>query len=194
MFSFLPPLLIIIGLVGLILLLNQQQPRKSNKFLQKLFLPFKRGKKQSRLQSQSLILTERLLVYSRIIILKLDRFLSNSLSRLRKKRILQKEQKKKLFSSPLISLNRNKKALSSLGTDFLKEEKKLLYRLEKFPDEGETLMNLARIYLWKGDFSSARAILLSAYRKDKENRVTQTLLVELEEKEANTKIPDSRNP
>jgi len=191
MFSFFPPLLIIIGLVGLIFLFNQQQSKKSSEFIRKLFFSFK-GKKQSRFQSWSLTLIERLLVHLRITILKLDRFLSNNLSRLRKKRMLGKNQEEKEFSFSLPSLNKKGKASSFLGTDFPEEEKKLLHHLEKLPDDRETLMNLARIYLWKEDFSSARGILLQAYRKNKEDRITQTLLVELKEKEENWKAQKNK--
>jgi len=195
MFSFFPPLLVIIGLVGLILLFINQQPAKESKSLQKLFSPF-REKKQQQFQKWFLALAERLLVHLRVIILKLDRFLSNNLSYLRKKRTSREDKKEKVFSS-LASLNRKRKTLSSQGADsqgatFLEEEKKLLRQLEKFPDNKETLMNLARIYLWKGDFSSARGILLQAYRRDKEDRITQALLIELKEREEGQEIKGNR--
>jgi len=62
------------------------------------------------------------------------------------------------------------------------EEKKLLKKLGKNPDDIATFKNLARIYLWQEDFSSARWTLLCAFRLDKEDNVVQGLLVELYEK------------
>jgi len=63
--------------------------------------------------------------------------------------------------------------------DIKQEEKKLLKELENNPKDIATLKNLARIYLWQEDFSSARWVLLEAYRLDKDDNVVHGLLIEL---------------
>jgi cytochrome c-type biogenesis protein CcmH/NrfG len=66
--------------------------------------------------------------------------------------------------------------------DSLQEEKKLLKKINRNPESLAAFKNLARIYLWRKDFSSARWALLQAYHLDKEDNVVQDLLIELYEK------------
>ncbi len=200
MFDILPPLLIIVGLVGLIVIFNHSSSKenmlpleegkekiwKGNRFFQKISLFFEKVRNY-RLQSRFLSSLERLLVRLRIVILKLDKSVSKNLIHLRKGRMKRAtEEKVSSFSSVSSVWEEGDKELpSSLSLDFSEEEKKILRRLNKFPQEVDTLINLARIYLWKKDFSSARAVLLQAYEIDEKNKVIRSLLVELKEKEEN---------
>jgi len=208
MFDIIPPLLVIVGLVGLIVVFNRsprenmlplgekkEKIRKGNKFFQKMSLFFEKVRSyhfQRRFQSS----LERLLVRLRIVILKLDKSVSKNLIHLRKRRIKEgTEEKVSSFSSVSSTWQEDDEKLpSSLGLDFPEEEKKILRRLNKFPQEVDTLVNLARIYLWKEDFSSARAVLLQAYEIDEENKVIQSLLVELKEKEENIQQGGENKP
>jgi len=80
----------------------------------------------------------------------------------------------------------NNKDISHL-LDTIQEEKNLLKKLKAHPDDLAVLKNLARIYLWRKDFSSARWALLQAFRLDKKDSVIQDLLLELYEKRGGTR-------
>jgi cytochrome c-type biogenesis protein CcmH/NrfG len=64
----------------------------------------------------------------------------------------------------------------------VQEEKNLLKKLKTHPEDIAVFKNLARIYLWQKDFSSARWALLQAFRLDRKDNVVQDLLLELYEK------------
>ncbi len=199
MFNILPPLLIILGIVGLIFIFKGEKSEESEKITeepeegeiikgkQRFLERFRRIFNKENYQkacNQFFLFIEKSLVRSRIIILRIDRTIFKNLSSIRKRKnnddIKDKENGiiKAFGEGKLIEDNTD--ASHILNTK--DEEKKLLKKIENDPDDITIFKNLARIYLWQEDFSSARWTLLQAYRIDKEDNVVQGLLIELYEK------------
>ncbi len=196
MFNIFPPLLIILGIVGLIFVFKGQKDEKiieeaeegeiikgKEKFSERFRGIFNKENYQ-KVGNQFFLFIEKSLVRSRIIILRIDRTIFKNLASIRKRKnnddarngengIIKSFEEEKLIE--------NDTDFSDI-LDIKQEEKKLLKRLENDPDDIAIFKNLARIYLWQEDFSSARWTLLQAYRIDKEDNVVQGLLVELYEK------------
>lgn len=161
----LPSLLILFGLIGLLVILKE--PKVKNNNFSKIL--------------------EVLLVRLRILALRLDQSTSKFLNRIRKQRVLKDAEKinfsSKHFTNSLPSANIPSRINSKESINFLKEELKLLRVLSKSSEKEEALVNLARLYLWKKDFSSARWTLVQIYRINKDNRIANTLIVELVQKD-----------
>jgi hypothetical protein len=200
MFNILPPLLIILGVTGLIYIFQYCQGKekenvfydleiekfenKKRKFLEKFYRIFN---KENYHKAGNCVFnfTEKVLVRSRIIILRLDRTIFKNLTKIRiRKNISDIEEGKQngiigVFSEGKL-LQDNEDVPQALDT--IQEERNLLKKLRAHPDDLAVLKNLARIYLWRKDFSSARWALLQAFRLDKKDNVIQDLLLELYEK------------
>jgi len=202
MFNILPPLFIILGIVGLIFIFKGQKGEEDERIIEELgkretikgkekfserFHSVFNKKNYQKACNQFFLFIEKSLVRSRIIILRIDRIIFKNLSSIRKRKDNDdvKNGKNGIIKSfgegKLNKLDKNDIDVSHV-LDTKDEEKKLLKKLGKNPDDIATLKNLARIYLWQEDFSSARWTLLCAYRIDKEDNVVQGLLVELYEK------------
>jgi hypothetical protein len=205
MFNILPPLLIILGITGLIYVFQyykreekevafndseiEKFENRKRKFLEKFYRIFNKGNYQ-KAGDCVFNFTEKALVRSRIIILRIDRTIFKNLTKIRiRKNIPDTEEGKQngiigVFSEG--KLLENNKDISHL-LDTIQEEKNLLKKLKAHPDDLAVLKNLARIYLWRKDFSSARWALLQAFRLDKKDSVIQDLLLELYEKRGGTR-------
>ena len=192
MFNILPPLLIILGITGLIFIFKNQKGEKGEKiteeeevinekekFLGKFRRIFNKGNYQKAC-NQSILFVEKFLIRSRIIILRIDRTIFKNLASIRKRKNGKTEDEENKI---IKSFNKEKlvedDADFSHILDIKQEEKKLLKELENDSEDIIALKNLARIYLWQEDFSSARWVLLEAYRLDKNDNVVQGLLIEL---------------
>ena len=192
MFNILPPLLIILGITGLIFIFKNQKGEKGEKNIQereiinekeKFLGRFRRIFNKDNYQkvcNKLTLLVEKFLIRSRIIILRIDRAIFKNLSRIRKrKNINTKDEENGIIKF----FNKEKLIEDDVGfsdiLDIKQEEKKLLKEFEDNPEDIAALKNLARIYLWQEDFSSARWVLLQAYRLDKNDNVVQGLLIEL---------------
>ncbi len=190
MFNIVPSLLVIIGLTGLVVIFNKGSVQKNCNSGDKLF-SFLRIKKEHYWREKFLTFIERVLVHFRIIVLRLDQLLSRQTKRLRRAIINQegKKESSSIFNSSRIQVEKSKqKEIPSISElDFAKEERKFLSRLRKFPQDEESLLNLARIYIWRKDFSSARAILLQVYRENKNNKILYSLLMEIKERDDHLK-------
>ena len=192
MFNILPPLLIILGITGLIFIFKNQKEEKDEeiteekeaineegKFLEKFRRIFNKENYQKACNKLTLFV-EKFLIRSRIIILRIDRTIFKNLTSIRKRKNDNTEDKE---NGIIKSFNEGK--LIEDGIDFShildikEEEKKLLKGLENNSKDIAILKNLARIYLWQEDSSSARWVLLEAYRLDKDDNVIQGLLIEL---------------
>lgn len=199
MFNILPPLLIILGIVGLIFIFKGQKGEESERIIEEpeegetikrkeqLLEKFHRVFNKENYQkvcNQFFLFIEKSLVRSRIIILRIDRIIFKNLSSIRKRK--DNDDVRNGENGIIKSFDKGKLDQDDIDVshvlDTKDEEKKLLKKLGKNPDDIATLKNLARIYLWQEDFSSARWTLLCAYRIDKEDNVVQGLLVELYEK------------
>jgi len=199
MFNVLPPLLIILGIVGLIFVFKGQKGEESEKIIQEIeereitngkerFLErFRRifnRENYQKASNQFFLFIEKSLVRSRIIILRIDSTIFKNLANIRKRK--NGDDLKDGENGIVKSFNEGRIDQDDIDTSHIlntkDEEKKLLKKLGKNPDDIATLKNLARIYLWQKDFSSARWTLLQAYRIDKEDNVVQGLLIELYEK------------
>jgi len=207
MYNIVPPLLIVLGIVGLIFLLNNQNFKEKEQEIrerlkkdthQRHFFLFVKWRQIFNKENIDLLngrfsnFFEKLLIRFRIIILRIDHLLLKELERLKGKKEMIKEiqngsEEKESFSDfsteNEFSLKTEKSNLSSI-IDLEEEEKKFLTDFLKNPQKESSLINLARLYLFKKDFSSARWALLEAHRLNKEDNVIKDLLSELKEKEA----------
>ncbi len=192
MFNILPPLLIILGVTGLIFIFKNQKEEKDEeiteekervnekeKFLGKFHRIFNKENYQKAC-NQLTLFVEKFLIRSRIIILRIDRTIFKNLTSIRKRKNDNTEDEE---NGIIKSFNEGKLIEDDIDfshiLDIKEEEKKLLKELENNPKDIATLKNLARIYLWQEDFSSARWVLLEAYRLDENDNVIQGLLIEL---------------
>jgi len=198
MYNIVPPLLIVLGIVGLIFLLNNKSfKEKGQEIRERLqkdtqprhFFLFAKWSQIFNKENIDLLNSrfsnffEKLLIRFRIIILRIDHLLLKELEKLKgKKEIAKKVQNFDLLTADKFSLKTEELNLSSI-IDLEKEEKKLLVAFLKNPQEESSLINLARLYLFKKDFSSSRWALLEAYRLNQNDNVIKDLLLELEEKE-----------
>ena len=192
MFNILPPLLIILGITGLIFIFKNQKGEKGKKiteekvvinekekFLGKFHRIFNKENYQKAC-NQLTLFVEKFLIRSRIIILRIDRTIFKNLANIRKRKNNKTEDEENKIIKSF-----NKEKLVEDDTDFShildikQEEKKLLKEIENDSGDIVALKNLARIYLWQEDFPSARWVLLEAYRLDKEDNVIQGLFIEL---------------
>jgi hypothetical protein len=199
MFNILPPLLIILGIVGLIFIFKGKKGEEDEKIIEELeegeiikgkekfserFHRVFNKENYQKACNQFFLFIEKSLVRSRIIILRIDRVIFKNLSSIRKRK--DNDDVKNGKNGIIKSFNEGKLDKNDIDVshvlDTKDEEKKLLKKLGKNPDDVAVLKNLARIYLWQEDFSSARWTLLCAYRIDKEDNVVHGLLVELYEK------------
>jgi len=192
MFNILPPLLIILGITGLIFIFKNQKKEKDGKIIEekeainekeKFLGKFRRIFNKENYQeacNQSTLFVEKFLIRSRIIILRIDRTIFKNLASIRKRKNDNTEDEE---NGIIKSFNEEKLIEDDINfshiLDIKQEEKKLLKELENNPKDIATLKNLARIYLWQEDFSSARWVLLEAYRLDKDDNVVHGLLIEL---------------
>ncbi len=206
MYNIVPPLLIVLGIVGLIFLLsNKKFKEKEQEIREKLkkdthqrpfflFVKWRQifsKKNIDLLNCRSSNFFEKLLIRFRIIILRIDHLFLKELERLKRKKEIAKEVQdesgeKENFSDLLtengLSLKTEESSLSSI-VDLEEKEKIFLTDFLKNCQEGSSLINLARLYLFKKDFSSARWALLEAYRLNEEDNIIKDLLLELQEKE-----------
>jgi len=192
MFDILPPLLILLGITGLIFIFKNQKGEKGKKiteekvvinekekFLGKFHRIFNKENYQKAC-NQLTLFVEKFLIRSRIIILRIDRTIFKNLANIRKRKNNKTEDEENKIIKSF-----NKEKLVEDDTDFShildikQEEKKLLKEIENDSGDIVALKNLARIYLWQEDFPSARWVLLEAYRLDKEDNVIQGLFIEL---------------
>ena len=192
MFDILPPLLILLGITGLIFIFKNQKGEKGKKiteekvvinekekFLGKFHRIFNKENYQKAC-NQLTLFVEKFLIRSRIIILRIDRTIFKNLANIRKRKNNKTEDEENKIIKSF-----NKEKLVEDNTDFShildikQEEKKLLKEIENDSGDIVALKNLARIYLWQEDFPSARWVLLEAYRLDKEDNVIQGLFIEL---------------
>jgi len=206
MFNILPPLLIILGIVGLIFIFKGQKGEKGEKITEEKEIIDEKEKFSGRFRrifnkenyqkacNQSTLFVEKFLIRSRIIILRIDRTIFKNLASIRKRKNDNTEHEE---NGIIKSFDKGKLTEDDTDTSHIlnreDEEKKLLKKLRNNSDDIPTLKNLARIYLWQKDFSSARWILLQAYRIDKEDNVVQGLLIELYE-EKGKKEEDNKKP
>jgi len=204
MYNIVSPLLIILGIVGLIFLLNNKSFKEKEEEIRErlkkdtqprhsfLFAKWRQIFNKENIDSLNYRFSnffEKLLIRFRIIILRIDQLLLKELEKLKGKKETAKEiQNFDLLTEnefPLKTEELNLPAQAGLSSiiDLEKEEKKLLVTFLKNPQEESYLINLARLYLFKKDFSSARWALLEAHRLNKEDKVIKDLLSELQEKE-----------
>jgi len=199
MYNIVPPLLIVLGIVGLIFLLNNKSFKEKEQEIEErlkkdtqqrhffLFVKWRQIFNKENIDSLNGRFSnffEKLLIRFRIIILRIDQLLLKALERLKGKKETAKEiQNFDLLTENEFSLKTEESNLSSI-IDSEEEEKKFLTAFLKNSEEESPLINLARLYLFKKDFSSARWALLKAHRLNPEDKVIKDLLSELQEKEA----------
>jgi len=196
MFNILPPLLIVLGIVGLIFIFKGQKDKgitketekektikRKERFPERFRRVFNKENYQ-KAHNQFFLFIEKSLVRSRIVVLRIDRTIFKNLSSIRKRK--NNDEVKDKENGIIKSFDEGKLIEDNTDTSHIlktkDEEKKLLKKIESNPDDISAFKNLARIHLWQEDFSSARWALLQAYKIDKEDNVVQGLLVELYEK------------
>lgn len=199
MFNILPPLLIILGLAGLVFIFKRQNDQKDQKIITEIreekiinrekefldkFRELLNKENYQKACNQFFLLAEKFLVRSRIIILRVDGAIFKNLAKIRGRKNNGGEEEKKngiIQSFSEGKLTEDDAAILHIS-NISQEEKELLKKIENNPEDIAILKNLARLYLWQEDFSSARWVLLRAHRLNKEDNVIQDLLTELYEK------------
>ena len=199
MFNILPPLLIILGLAGLVFIFKRQNDQKDQKIITEIreekiinrekefldkFREILNKENYQKACNQFFLLVEKFLVRSRIIILRVDGAIFKNLAKIRGRKNNGGEEEKK--NGIIQSFSEGKLTENDADTlhilNISRGEKELLKKIENNTEDIAILKNLARLYLWQEDFSSARWALLQAYRLNKEDNVIQDLLIELYEK------------
>lgn len=205
MFNIIPPLLIVIGLMGLVVLLTRQKKKFSEEVgnlssslgesspLNSYKLFFVRVSSLSK-QKGALITTflsrffQKVLIRLRIIILRIDHLLMRLLEKHKEKNKIDKKYSEKTEtilkeSHSHLNIFKHLQAQNIASLDLTQEEKKLLTSFLKKTNEKAVLINLSRLYLFKEDFAFARWALLKVYQLDPHNKIIQDLFLELYEKE-----------
>ncbi|MGB9681140.1 MAG: hypothetical protein ACPLXL_01140 [Minisyncoccia bacterium] len=186
--NFLSPLLIILGIAGLVvLLLSTKEEEDVILAYRKRLLVLKEKKRniQERIfkkifsHSSKVFLNtlEKSLLRLRIVVLRIDNALFCNLRKLREIKLKKTLEEKKFPVEVLNHFEEEQKA----NRDLKKEERTLLGKLKK--NDPNTFQNLARLYLYEEDFPSARWIILEGFRRFKDEKIFQAFLVELFEKE-----------
>ncbi len=193
-----PTLIIFFSLVGLILILFDQSPTKkqilSDKDFKKertKFLEWFKKIKEVPLKEIFLNFWEKTLRRLRIIVLRIDTTITEKLTQIKKGKFLKEKKNQDL--KPIIGENLKEKdlVLEELNDldfnnlDLKEEEIKLLKLLKEFKEDLESLeplKNLARLYLWEGDYDSACWALLQVYYLKKDDKVIYDLFLEIKEK------------
>ena len=207
MYNIVPSLLIVLGIVGLIFLLNNKNFKEREQGIRErlekdthqrhifLFIKWRRIFNKENIDLLNCRFSNffaKLLIRFRIIILRIDQLLLKELERLKGKKEMAKgiqdgSGEKNNFSDFLTKKGfspKTKKSNLSPVVDLEGEEKIFLTNFLKNPQEESSLINLARLYLFKRDFSSARWALIEAHRLNSEDKIIKNLLLELQEKEA----------
>lgn len=206
MYNLFPGIFIFLALGGIIILLKRKKLMREEddllisqelKLVSSWWCQFKNWFKKTlnkEKQRQALLFGFHFVVKTltrlRIIILRIDKLISDSLKKTTERiYFLRKPEKpasvdlKKVF----VGLNEFKEIIPEKEVipevDLLAEEKNLLKIITKNPEDIESLKNLARLYLWEKDLSSARWALLACYYLKQDDRVVKDLFIEIKEKE-----------
>ena len=190
-----PTLIIFFSLVGLILIFFSQSPAKKQKSAnenlkkeRRKFLDWFKKIKEIPLKDIFLNFWEKTLRRLRIIILRIDTAITDKLVKIKKGKFLKEKKNQDL--KPIIDENLEKKdlVLEELddldfnNLDLKEEEIKLLKLLKENLESLEPLKNLARLYLWEGDYHSACWALLQVYYFKRDDKVIYDLFLEIKEK------------
>jgi hypothetical protein len=208
MFNIIPPLLIVIGLTGLIILLETIKNKSENKNSGKdidvinldknfckvkivdkvVILKDKIGQFNQKFLKGLLRLGEKLIIRLRIVILRIDHTLYTILYSLRKHKEESPKEKTNLFN--LINIkNEIDKTIKSPRLNIQREKKilkeinKLEERLLKNEEDINSLLNLVRLNLFLEDYSSARYYLIKAFKVDNKNIIVHDLMISIFEKD-----------
>jgi len=187
MFNFIFLLLIIIGIIGIIYIYKkyandikedlEKISSNSNSIWSK-FQKIVNAEKIDKIENKLVILLEKILRRSRVIVLRIDNTISNKLTVIRKKQNIQQE--KQISFSGL-----NEKLFFKTKNLPTKVKKTELELLGKFIDDRnnlESYKNLARFYLNQNEYRNCRHILLEALAVDPQDKIISDLFVTLYEK------------
>ncbi|MGE4554811.1 MAG: hypothetical protein AB7D02_01600 [Candidatus Paceibacterota bacterium] len=188
--NFFYPLFIILGVLGLIVLLSRTKEEEEIVLIYKKKLESLREKekklkekifeKLSPSLSQALLnILEKSLSRLRVIVLRLDNFVFKSLKKIREVKFknIEVQEEAKLTTNLVEGFEEEEESLK----DLKKEERTYLRKIQK--GDVFTYQNLARLYLYEGDFSSARWVILEGYRRFPNEKIFEAFLLELFEKE-----------
>lgn len=191
-----PTLIVFLSLVGLFLIFLGKSKEKEEKIKEgkegKGINILNWFKKFQRIPLRDIFLNfwEKFLRRIRIIVLRIDRIVSEKLKQVSKGKFLKEKEKKDL--KPISQSETEKDYLetqtfeelnniSFKDLDLKEEEIKLLKEINKNLENFETLKNLARLYLWEKDYHSASWALLQVYYKKADDRVIYDLFFEIKE-------------
>ncbi|MGB9680725.1 MAG: tetratricopeptide repeat protein [Minisyncoccia bacterium] len=204
--ALLPTLIIFFSLVGLIFVLFQKSNGKekidNKEFLKVEEIKNKKTKfalwlkkiRQTPIREIFLNFWEKFLRRLRIIILRIDRTITDKLHQIKKVQFLKEEKHKSLksiFGKKTTKSSLDEDILEELNKlnfdnlDLKEEETRLLKEITKDFNNKELLKNLGRLYLWEGDFHSACWAFLEVYYLDNTDKIIYDLLLEIKEKSDN---------
>ena len=186
MFNFIFLLLIVIGIIGIIYIYKKYQT-DIKKDLEKLsnssttwskWQKIVNIEKLDKLEHTFSNFLEKILRRSRVIVLRLDNNLSQSLDVIKKKKNIRNE--KHLSFSKITNMSLLKPISTTTKTK--KEELMLLDRFISDRNNLESYKNLARFYLNQNEYRNCRHILLEALTINPKDKIISDLFVALYEK------------
>lgn len=209
MYNFLPILLVVLSLAGLVVIFSRNLPRikksqdenepelnTANNALDHLkgkIAGYLTPDKIGRVKYFFLNLLEKLVHRLRVMSLRTDNFLTRLLHDIR---VTKKPELVNLKEEN--NIIRNRIASNDIGaaddifkdidvsTDLEIEEKRFLDILGKNNTDLEAIKNLARLYIHQLDLSSARMVLIQAYRIKPDDPIIESLFIDIREKEEKT--------
>lgn len=202
--ALLPTLIIFFSLVGLIFILfeksNNQEGIEDKELISEGKVKNKKNKfavwlkkiRRTPIKEIFLNFWEKFLRRLRIIILRIDRTITDKLHQIKKVQFLKEEKHKSLkpiFGKKSVKSYLDQGILEELNNlnfdnlDLKEEEIKLIKEISKDFNKKELLKNLARLYLWEKDLHSACWALLEVYYLDNSDKIIYDLLLEIKEKD-----------
>lgn len=198
----LPTLIVFFSLLGLIFIvfLKPEKGSSSEESQEKNFKKRKQQKilayfkKIQNIPIKELILNfwEKVLRRLRVVILRIDKSLSDKLKQLKSRNFVKEEEKKRIFKPIFSKKTRepkiHKKILEEISNisfdnlDLKEEELRLLKEINNDLKKLDLLKNLARLYLWEKDYHSACWALLQVYYLNDKDKIVYDLLLEIKEK------------
>ncbi|MCD6569024.1 hypothetical protein J7K70_02715 [bacterium] len=195
--NIIPSLLVLISLVCLILLLNHRENSDSltNNKIDKTKEKQKEEEKKGyswqylgeSLKHNWLSFCEKFLIRLRIILLRLEKSAHSSLEKIRKYKVNKNSLPERKLQATKGNLFIATHLDQGLISDLAKEEKKLLRKILKDSTDIDSVRNLAYLYLYEEDFSSACWALVKGFFIQAEDKVIRGLMCQLREKDREQK-------
>ncbi len=188
MFNFIFLLLIVVGVIGIIYIYKKYRldiQKDLEKITSSSMNPWHKWhkiintEKLDKLENSLSNFLEKILRRSRVIVLRIDNNLSQSLTSIKKKQTEQQEKQISISDLNEISLPKAK----TISSKTKKEELSLLDKFITDRNNLESYKNLARFYLNQNEYQNCRHVLLEALIVNPKDKIISDLFVALYEKQ-----------